>query len=485
MRLRSFCQDIGIPEYKAVVGYKGSRIIILSLIFFISLLVLGVANSSSNLLKKKLQGPFIQFVDVKKPMLSLSNFEEINIKTAALLIRDSTTLGLSPQFQKGTLKRFNIRISNIELISDMPPLGMLLTEDDLFYKNLKSMSGVNKMLLTKSTFSDVGFGLIITKELFEDYGLSKDSWKEVAFVEIELGGAYVKLPVAEVVEELRNNCKFAFSKNFLNCVSHFPEVFHEKYYIGSSTYFLPKTHSIPEGLDSSFSLVKVSQKLSANCHVEGVMVESRDTSAVLNLDEAIKICDIRKISNKIDNFDVDFFTFHLKDLSKIELFADRVKKDFGVQIEKSKIEEKRNIDFFDNITMLLYYTLTAFSIMSIILFITNVLISHLNSNKRSLGTLKAFGLSNNYIVGLYASITLYLISLSFFIAYIGSEFFGQIVSNQYLNLVGVDNAGFTYTNLDIWKLILFMVIIPVVVILVRVFKYLHNVTPGDLIYERK
>ena len=58
MKLRSFIQDIGIPEYKAVIGYRGSRIIILSLLFFISLLVLGVANSSSNLLKKKITRTF-------------------------------------------------------------------------------------------------------------------------------------------------------------------------------------------------------------------------------------------------------------------------------------------------------------------------------------------------------------------------------------------------------------------------------------------
>lgn len=482
MRLRSFIQEIGIPEYKAVIGYRGSRIIILSLLFFISLLVLGVANSSSNLLKKKLQGPFIQFIDIKKPTLLSDDFEEITSKKAEVLISDSS-LGLSPQFQKGIRKRYSMKISGKSV--KFPVDGMLITEDDLFYKEIQSMSGGGKSLLTKSTFSDDGFGLIITKQLFDDFGLIEDSWKKVAFVEVQIKNRYVKLPVAEVVEELRNNCQFAFSKNFLNCHANCPEVFHEKHYKGSSTYFLPEIKSIPLGLDPLFSLVEVPQQLSANCHVEGVMVESIDTNAVLNTYGAIKILDIRMISNKPDNFNRDYFTFHLKDLSKIEVFADRIKKDFGVIIEKSKIEEKKNIDFFDNITTLFYYTLTAFSIASIILFIINFLVSHLNSSKRSLGTLKAFGLSNNYIIGLYSSITLYLISISFLIAYISSELVGQIVSNQYLNFVGVENEGFTYDNLDIWKLILFMVIIPVVVILVRVFKYLHNVTPGDLIYERK
>jgi len=483
MKLKVFIKDIGKPEYKAVVGVKGSRIIILSLIFFVSLLVLGVANSSSNLLKDKLQSPFIQFIDIKKPMLRDFVYKEINNETSKELVKDKS-LGLSPNFHKGIEKRFNIKIDTIE--SKWPPLGMLITEDDLFYKDIKSMSGENKMLLTKSTFSDDGFGLIITKELFENFGYMDDAWNEIAFVEVEIKkDLYVNLPVAEVVEELRNNCDFAFSKNFLSCYSECPEVFRKKYYSGQLTYFLPKTKSIPVGLDSTFSKIEAPQKLSTNCHIDGIMINSSDTNAVLNIKEAIKIHDICKISNKGDNLDRDYFTFHLNDLSKIEVFAARIKKDFNIEIEKSKIEEKKNIEFFDDITNLLYYTLTAFSIASIILFIINVLISHLNSNKRSLGTLKAFGLSNKYIIGLYSFITLHLISVSFLIAYICSELLGQTVANKYLYLIGIDNVGFTYSNLSVWKLILLMVLLPVVIILIRVFKYLHNVTPGDLIYERK
>ena len=491
MKIKDFINEIGAPETRSVIGENGSRVIILTVIFFISLLVLGVANSSSELLKKKMQDPYIKFIDVEKPQIDKLNVKEFNIDNARDLINDST-LSLSPQFSKGTNKRFNIKIENIEIKDDMPPLGMLLTEGDLFYKNIKSKSGVNKKLLTKSTFSDVGFGLILTKELFEDFGFIDDSsWRKIAFVEIEIKNEYVKLPVAEVVEELRNNCKFAFSKNFLNCVSNSSpstpssEVFKAKHYKGTTTYFLPNVDSIPSGIDSSFTMIEVSQKLSANCYKKGIMVESQDANAIINFERAIKVYDIRKISNKADRFDVDYFTFHLKDLSKIEIFAERIKSDFDILIEKSKIEEKKNIEFFDFITALLYWALFLFTILSIILFIVNILISHLNSNKRSLGTLKAFGLSNNYIIGLYSGITLLLVGASFIIAYISTELIGPYAL-RYFNLkegLAIDN--FTYVNLDWWILVLLMVFIPSIIILARVFKYLHNVTPGDLIYERK
>jgi ABC-type antimicrobial peptide transport system permease subunit len=486
MKIKDFINEIGAPETRSVIGKNGSRVIFLTVIFFISLLVLGVANSSSELLKKKMQDPYIKFIDVEKPQIDKLNVKEFNIDNARDLINDST-LSLSPQFSKGTNKRFNIKIENIELKDGLPPLGMLLAQDDLFYKDIKSKTGANKKLLTKSTFSDVGVGLILTKELFEDFGFIDDSsWRKIAFVEIEIKNEYVKLPVAEVVEELRNNCKFAFSKNFLNCVSNYPEVFKVKHYKGTTTYFLPNEDSIPSGIDSSFSMIEVSQKLSTNCYKQGIMVESQDTSARINYEGAIKVNDVRKNDlENVDYFDVDYFTFHLKDLSKIEIFAERIKSDFDILIEKSKIEEKKNIEFFDFITALLYWALFLFTILSIILFIVNILISHLNSNKRSLGTLKAFGLSNNYIIGLYSGITLLLVGVSFIIAYISTEFIGPYAL-RYFNLkegLAIDN--FTYVNLEWRILVLLMVFIPSIIILARVFKYLHNVTPGDLIYERK
>ena len=151
MKIKDFINEIGVPETRSVIGKNGSRVIILTVIFFISLLVLGIANSSSMLLKEKMQDPFIRYIDVQKPQNDKLD-KEITIDKARVLINDSA-LSLSPQFSKGTNKRYPIKIANIELKNDMPPLGMLLTQDDLFYKDIKSMTSANKKLLTKSTFS--------------------------------------------------------------------------------------------------------------------------------------------------------------------------------------------------------------------------------------------------------------------------------------------------------------------------------------------
>ena len=475
MNLKQFIREIGIPEFKSIIGINGSRVIMLTFILFVSLLVLGVANSSSKLLEKKMKEPFIQFIDVEKPMLKSLKFEEIDHDQAQLLI-DDPTLSLSPEFSKGTVIRINLRIPNYK---EKQPLGMLITEEDLFYEHLKR--------ITKRTFSDNGFGVIVTKGFFEDFGINKNSWRNIAFIEMDINNRFVNIPIAGVVEELRNNCTFAFSKNFLNSYYNYPEIFRKDYYNGRSSYFLPNIKKIPSTIDSSFKLIDLNQRQSFNYYKQGIMVYTQDTNPSIDSSlGAIEVLNLAKNATNVeDGFDIDYFTFHLKELSKIEVFAKKIKTEYGITIEQSKIEEKKNIDFFRNLTNLLYYTLSGFSILSIILFIVNILISHLDKNKRSLGTLKAFGLSNNYITGLYSAITLFLVSASFIIAYVCTEWVGQYATDKFLNLSNSNAEEFMYVNLDLWVLISLMVITPAIIILMRVFNYLYNVTPGDLIYERK
>ena len=480
MNIKVFIKDIGVPEFKAVIGKNGNRLLFLTLIFFISLLVLGVGNSSKDLLKTKMQSPFIKFIDVKVPSLHDVKYSKMDTTNARILINENKSI-LASNFSRGVKKRFACKLNGLT----QEPNGMLITTNDSFYKFLTN-NETNNSLLTDDAFSDDGFGLILTKSFFEDFDVKGDSaWKKYSFVEIETNGGFVKLPIAAVVEELRNNCKFAFSKNFLNCNYNFPKVFQEDNYNGLSTYFLPNLTQLPSDMDTLFRVIDVAQKLSANCYKDGIMIQSYDTNVVAPFRNSIKILDIRKFANHNrdrDKFINDYFTFYLKDVAKSDIFAEKIKEKFGVEIEKSRMKEKDNINFFEKITDLLSKALMAFAFFSIILFIINVLISHLNSNKRSLGTLKAFGLSNNLILSLYSGITLFLVVVSFSIAYVSTQLIGQKTLNKFLNSSGFENA--MYNNLDLSILLLWMVLVPTIFILLRVFQFLHKKTPGDLIYER-
>ena len=117
-----------------------------------------------------------------------------------------------------------------------------------------------------------------------------------------------------------------------------------------------------------------------------------------------------------------------------------------------------------------------------------MILSHINSNKKNMGTLKAFGLDNFSIIVTYSFITFALIIICFSISYVASELLGKHFLKLLVKLTNSENGYLSevaYTNINIEELFVMMAVIPCIFILFNVFKYLNGITPGDLIYGRK
>ena len=187
--------------------------------------------------------------------------------------------------------------------------------------------------------------------------------------------------------------------------------------------------------------------------------------------------------------DPDSYTFLFKNPDDVLGFDTWLKDKYGIHLEKSKIIAKRNFSFFEKLSHLLSFALIAFSIISIIFFIINLLLSHINKNKRNLGTLKAFGLPNKHIIVLYSTITLMLVTISYVSAYIMSYFLGPLLLKSYIAINNINPENYLYEvifiNHEFFSTFILFVLIPTIIIIVRLFTYLYKVTPGDLIYERK
>lgn len=490
MQFKDFCKDIGIPEFKAIIGNKYEKLMILTILFFISLLGLGIANSLRIYLKEKMKDPFIQYMDVEKnsfftvkgkASLSKKNIEKKIIENTRYN-NDTVDLQIE-KFFTGIEKNFSFKYNN----NTIPLYGLLLSTEDDFYRELEFISGEGK-------FSNDGFGIIITEEFLRKLNISikKDTtWKNISFIEVENKSKNfsVKIPVAGIVKKLRRNAEFVFSENFLKCWESDYKVFKKDYYVNSKTYFLPNQKDLPKDLLDEYTLLDNKFAITKNCHVKGILIETDSNTKVLNkikYPNAINVLNITKnnlYSETTFRMDKDFFTFKLKKLDNVEKFVEAIFQEFGIRIEEGNIENKKNLDLFNGIIRILYASLIIFTIVSIIFFITNILISHLNVNKRSIGTLKAFGLSNGHIVGLYSTISLFIIIITFIFAYISSEILGDSILGFYLNSMNIEMIS--YKNIDILWLVTFMVFIPLILVLYRVFAYTNHATPGDLIYERK
>jgi ABC-type antimicrobial peptide transport system permease subunit len=115
-----------------------------------------------------------------------------------------------------------------------------------------------------------------------------------------------------------------------------------------------------------------------------------------------------------------------------------------------------------------------------------MMFDHIEKNKKNLGTLKAFGLSNYSITIVYSIISLVVISSIFIIGFIIAQLIGNYASNYVLLLSQISIANgmaIFLLNID-FKLLFWFIIFPLLSTTAFLIIKLRNKTPGDLIYER-
>ncbi len=180
--------------------------------------------------------------------------------------------------------------------------------------------------------------------------------------------------------------------------------------------------------------------------------------------------------------DDDYISVHFADLSRINDFQEYVKERFRIEIEMSQINAKENFNAVSVMANILSWTMIAFAIVCIILFIVNLLQSYFQKVKRNLGTFKAFGISNFELTAIYVFIMTATILAATFIS-LAAVWLVQGLSM----LTGlVRDGGFGY--LSLWNL---KTVVSVLIIIASsvftvwyVMKNLLKATPGDLIYDR-
>jgi ABC-type antimicrobial peptide transport system permease subunit len=161
---------------------------------------------------------------------------------------------------------------------------------------------------------------------------------------------------------------------------------------------------------------------------------------------------------------------------------DRVSK---IQLDDNQVKEKENFNFLSNVTKIISTLLVTFSTLAIMLFIFNLLKSHLSKVKMNIGTFKALGLSDQKARNTYFSIILIFVLMGLFSAFLSSWIAGSLL-NLIMKRNLVVNKDINYFRLLDWKTVFTMVIIVTSSIVTSwiTIRNLLSKTPGDLIYNR-
>lgn len=511
MKLIDFIKEIGVPEFKSIIGnFKikqrniyGTKIILLVIILFLSLLALGIAKGSLNYLTTKMEDPYVNFIDIPNPVFNESAKVDINkIDLEDQIKEKNFNSFLNPSVIENREKTIRFVQNNNEINKS----GFILETDNIFYERIvepKSDSSEN-MLISRNRFHNDSWGIIVTERFLEDLDMDIST----PYVNISHGkndsdqSNIFPVPIAGVVKQLRRKQEFILGDKLYYLLAKrkgkIKEILTDDNQ-GYIRYFIAGYETIPDTLRKLGFSEQFKSSKSSISHVKGMIIESSNieneipTSFLVGVDSlnSTRIYNLDAIDLNLqkESIDPECYTVLFNDLEKVAIFDKFILNRYGIELEKSTIEDKKNFSFFYNLSRLLSISIILFSIISIAFFTLNLLFSHINKNKRNLGTLKAFGLPNSNIVVLYSLITLLLVSISFAVAYSLSRLLGQSFLNLYISYNGIDAANYisnvVFVNYPLKDLLGFMVVVPTVCILIGLYLKLYKVTPGDLIYERK
>ena len=509
--LRSqFFRKFAKPEFYFIAGKRFGNLIFLSIILSLSMIAIGLGEGAIKYLDKKMNNPFVSFVNVSIPHqnpYNLDKLEKIHQRVNDSLNKDDLSLGAfygfsNPYAVYDNYANFTNRESNVTKTAKV----RRAKKDDPIYSFILKSDTIAK----KNNFQYDGWGCVVSKDF-----LNKDKSKllyskttDFSYLQyrrnINGKDVFISIPVHGIVESLPDGvCLIAGHKLF------------DSFYDSNSYHDLAEADSIvPHNGYKQYYVVK--NKVFENYLLENNFQEVENDYIIYNqgkmyrceMSYSQKLSFEKNIPSNINVFEVlDFnsvnlpkenditkerfvFEFAKDRFSSISIFNEFLKNytvhdGKSLQIDMRVIESKKNFDLFNKLAELLSMSLIFFSIFSLVLFITNLIVSHISKNKKNLGTLKAFGLSNNNIIMIYSSISLVLILFSF----IFSLVFSQLVGSQLIEIIAIkfnigDASELKYVRYPIIKLLMFFIVLPSLAIYLKLSREINGNTPGDLIYGR-
>lgn len=481
------------PEFKFLSGKGYSNLFILVFILTISMLAIGLGNGVVEYMRKKMSSPFISFVNVKIPHGKIS----LNLDNETLNKRFSSQYNLDMDYKeyfnitsdpKVEFRDYCVVINPLNGLDAQPLIRMSLHDDPLllFMKDRGDLP-------PNFSFRDAKngeMGCIVSRKFLKELKYDEQSLSYL-FLRRNISGEYQSfpIPVHAIVDELPDGvgviCGNAAFNIIQNDIALYKECDNEDNFI-----FIPDVlNTILPTVDVSETYAKymsktVNGKLFRVPHDQSKKYYALQNKGVVVFNDYLGLVNLTGVPEDWNKEQLPV-SFNPSKMDSIEVFSHFLEKQFGLEVDLTVIEDKKNFNLFNKVSKLLSFSLIFFSIFSMVLFITNLIVNHISKNRKNLGTLKAFGMSNQSIVLVYSSISLALILIAFVVGLLVSTFVGNVTVSMFAEIFGMtSNSELSFINYTPLTLIIYFVVIPFILLVVKLFGSLHGNTPGDLIYER-
>lgn len=497
-------------ELQVIFGKNKSNWWILFVMFLVTILSISFSKSSLKYLENKMNDPFINWVNVQ-------NREDAPISKLISELSD-------PEKSKILAKRyeFNNVEENIYRNLNFISKNNKITPFD--GRTIKSTSPILERILSPENLlwgrnilmNPKGLGLIVTKDmlsrldyieppLFIHIAYPYDTTKTNLVRDLKLKTSYdyfgSPIPVIAIVNQLPGMMSFLCSEHFVQQKDNQENTFDltKTEYLNSIEFAIEdksfskeklsaflktltiEPFQIDESIESNsykdYSLIKVTFE-SISTRKLGIISESLNKK--FNSFKLYRVYSYNMTNQKIE-IPTDYLSIDFNRLDSIQSFAKWANTECGVKIDMTQIDAKKNFSIISRLGNLLSIVIVAISIAFIVIFLINLFRSHFEKVKKNIGTFKAFGMSNNWLIKVYMSVMTVMIISALFTALLVSLFFQYITS-----LIGTLNEGApifdVLSNVTIYSLIA-TITFALGAIYYTVNKLL-KCTPGDLIYER-
>ena len=484
-------------EYNELTGKTKSGIITLSVILGVTFLALGYAIGGINYLKEKMDDPFTNWVnlgikqsyrekvprikaamepDTMKAKFFLNNIGEYNLEFQAFVNNYDGEV-------------YNKKLRTIDLEDNL--LGEIINDSKGNVISGYAYSGEGGVEVAKC-------GIIIKESTLIDLGY--ENVKQVNRIAVKVDDFIIYPEVVSVVKELPNLADLIVSSHFYRLLfSSFGET---NFVNTSSSNQMQLLTSEKDNSKIEDELRRVYQPYGyASIGFDSLRTERDVMKNIVTL----YFSDYRKfeaydtlynvladqtnvpfqryiqwecnVGNDFSLEDPYYLSFNFDKLDHVRDFKNYLSETQAVEISMDQVEQKENFALVSKLTNFISLILFGFSILSIVFYVNSLLKTHLEKIKTNLGTLKAFGLNNKFLVSSYLKIIVTFISISIVIAFIVCGIWdvleGYIFENNYFDV-------FNYKIL----------IAIVVILMTALFTSQRTInktllkTPGDLIYNR-
>lgn len=500
-------------EFQSLAGEKQKTILTLIFILFFTLVALGFAVGSRQNMKKKMDNPFTNWVD-----LPVNSSYEDSIPAVMKRYQDPQ---IAKAYNLDSIRGYNryyVGFYHQRFIPGVNKESSLLynfsgrtieSDDPLLATILDPVSGnlewLDEAFLEEGWRPLEGCEIIITREMHKGLGYENDS---IGYLLINNNPHFHLLKVIAVVNRLPNSCDFACSPKLYNILTGkkvgidycFDLVAQNKESDNAFRVFTSNPvdpgqmeqlagQYFQSGSPPSFSLEQqvLSGKKTFNVYRLAFMPIDkpalRDFKAFLDaIKDDYPLAELAELEcgapkcEYLGNY--HYLAFNFDRLMNIREFQQDLAENFKIEIDMSQVEAKENFALVSRLTLIISLILLGFSVLSVVLFVNNLLRNHLFEVRSNLGTFQAFGLDDHFLNRIYLKIIFSFLALSIFVALLLT-----IIIDRSEQLVFQQESQFNIFDSSIILSIVGLLLISLLITL-RTIRQILGDTPGNLIYKR-